>query len=45
MARDLETDGYSWFKISFGGRTGYQWGGIMCSRNPLNGILKQCGQP
>ena len=45
MARDQETDGYSWFKISFGGRIGYQWGGIMCSRNPLKGIFKQCDQP
>ena len=25
-------DGYPWFKISFrGGRTGYKWGGILCS--------------
>ena len=45
MARAVEMDGYSWFKINFQGRTGYQWGGIMCSRNPLNGIFKQCDQP
>jgi hypothetical protein len=45
MARAEEMDGYSWFKIGFQGRVGYQWGGIMCSRNPLNGILKQCDQP
>lgn len=35
-------DGYDWFEIRFRGRTGYQWGGIMCSQNPIRGILQQC---
>jgi hypothetical protein len=29
---DVVVDGFPWFKISFrGGRTGYKWGGILCS--------------
>lgn len=35
-------DGYNWFKIQYQGRTGYQWGGIMCSHSPLAGIYEQC---
>jgi hypothetical protein len=33
MARsDVMEDGYPWFKISYrDGRTGYKWGGILCS--------------
>lgn len=45
IARDISWDGYDWFKVSFGGQTGYQWGGIMCSRHPLKGVLRQCDQP
>jgi hypothetical protein len=35
-------DGYDWFKVSFRGTTGYQWGGIMCSQSPIRGIFQQC---
>jgi hypothetical protein len=28
---DVVEDGFPWFKISFKGGTGYQWGGILCS--------------
>jgi hypothetical protein len=42
LARDRAWDGYDWFLIRFHGRTGYQWGGIMCSQNPIRGILEQC---
>jgi hypothetical protein len=42
LKRDVEMDGYSWFQIRFRGRTGYQWGGIMCSQNPIRGIYQQC---
>ncbi len=36
--------GYNWFQIKFRGRNGYQWGGIMCSDDPLPGILSRCRQ-
>lgn len=39
---DAITDGYDWFAIEFDGRRGYQWGGIMCSEDPLPSILAQC---
>ena len=45
VARDVKWDGYDWFKVTFDGRTGYQWGGIMCSRHQLDGVLRQCDQP
>ncbi|MBI5321477.1 SH3 domain-containing protein [Bradyrhizobium sp.] len=35
-------DGYDWFKVSYRGTTGYQWGGIMCSQAPIRGIFQQC---
>ena len=35
-------DGYDWFKIEFHGRIGYQWGGIMCSAEPIRGVFQQC---
>jgi hypothetical protein len=28
---DVVEDGYPWFKLDFGGKTGFQWGGILCS--------------
>jgi hypothetical protein len=32
LERTVVVDGYPWFKISYrGGRTGYKWGGILCS--------------
>lgn len=38
------TDGFPWFKISFrGGRTGYKWGGILCSvSGERTDIFKTC---
>ncbi|MEM7216464.1 MAG: DUF4189 domain-containing protein [Pseudomonadota bacterium] len=40
----VQFDGYDWFEIRFNGRTGYQWGGIMCSEGTqLPGIYQQCG--
>jgi hypothetical protein len=35
-------DGYNWFAIRYPGGEGWQWGGIMCSKAPLAGILQQC---
>lgn len=35
-------DGYSWFRVQYQRRTGYIWGGILCSLNPLGGIYQQC---
>ncbi len=35
-------NGYTWFRIEFNGRPGFQWGGIMCSEDPLPGILERC---
>ncbi len=45
LERAAMWDNDNWFRISFGGRSGYQWGGIMCSRQPLSGIFRQCDQP
>lgn len=40
----VEMNGYDWFEIKFkNGKTGYQWGGIMCSDNlKIDGIYEQC---
>lgn len=38
----VEMNGYRWFRISWRGRSGFQWGGIMCSNGPLPGIFQQC---
>jgi hypothetical protein len=38
----VATDGYQWFEIKTGGRTGYQWGGIMCSDAALAGVFETC---
>lgn len=37
-------NGYPWFRIRFrGGKTGYQWGGILCSVGFVNnGVYQQC---
>lgn len=42
LERAGSMDGYDWFKVSFRGTTGYQWGGIMCSQAPIRGIFQQC---
>lgn len=35
---------YPWWKIEFSGRrSGYQWGGILCSLDaPMDGIYETC---
>jgi len=39
-------NGYEWFEIRYrNGRTGYQWGGIMCSQNPYPTIFRVCNGP
>ncbi|MCK7615522.1 MliC family protein [Roseibium sediminicola] len=39
-------NGYEWFEIRYrNGRTGYQWGGIMCSQNPYPTIFRVCDGP
>ena len=39
-------NGYEWFVISYkNGSTGFQWGGIMCSKNDVAGVLDQCAAP
>jgi hypothetical protein len=39
---DAMMDEFAWFQIKFRGRTGYQWGGILCSDAPLAGIYQTC---
>jgi hypothetical protein len=39
---DVEMNGYTWFEIRWRGRTGYQWGGIMCADTSLEGIYQTC---
>jgi len=38
-------DGYDWFRVQLGdGRSGYQWGGILCSEGlQLEGVYQTCG--
>jgi membrane-bound inhibitor of C-type lysozyme len=39
-------NGYEWFEIRYrNGRTGYQWGGIMCSQKPYPTIFRVCDGP
>jgi len=39
-------NGYEWFEIRYrNGRTGYQWGGIMCSQNHYPTIFRVCDGP
>jgi hypothetical protein len=36
-------NGYSWFKIKFGTKTGYQWGGILCGvGKQIPGAFETC---
>ncbi len=37
-------NGYPWYRISYNnGRTGYQWGGILCGfGNPIGGVHRIC---
>lgn len=39
---DVEMNGYAWFEIRWRGRSGYQWGGVMCAETPLEGIFEAC---
>lgn len=34
--------GYEWFKIRFGARTGYTWGGILCTDQRVSGVFNIC---
>ena len=39
-------NGYEWFQIRYrNGRTGYQWGGLMCSQSPYPTIFQVCNGP
>lgn len=42
LSRGPKWNDYNWFRISSAGREGWQWGGIMCSDAPLDGIFEQC---
>lgn len=42
MSRGPMWNGYNWFRVISGGQDGWQWGGIMCSTAPLDGIFEQC---
>lgn len=33
---------WEWFEIEWRGKRGYQWGGIMCSNQPVAGIFEVC---
>ena len=39
-------NGYPWFRIRYRGRkTGYQWGGIICSREQaVSALHRQCSK-
>lgn len=37
-----EMNGFDWIKIRFNGRTGYQWGGVICSQAKVKGIYQTC---
>ncbi|MFZ1813814.1 MAG: SH3 domain-containing protein [Rhizobiaceae bacterium] len=38
----VNMNGYNWFEIEWNGRRGYQWGGIMCSGVPMQGMFDVC---
>ncbi|MEO9530100.1 MliC family protein [Roseibium sp.] len=38
-------NGYEWFQIRYGnGKSGYQWGGLICSETAYPGILTTCAR-
>ncbi|WP_299814877.1 MliC family protein [uncultured Roseibium sp.] len=42
-ATGVMMNGYEWFQIRYGnGRTGYQWGGLLCSQKPYQTIYQVC---
>lgn len=40
----VEMNGYDWFEVRVRSRTAYQWGGILCSNAPVDGIYKACSE-
>jgi hypothetical protein len=38
----VEMNGYVWFKIVWGNKRGFQWGGIMCASRPVPGVFEVC---
>lgn len=39
----VSMNGYEWFSVALSnGKTGYQWGGIMCSQHDLPGVFDRC---
>jgi hypothetical protein len=38
----VDMNGYHWFRITFGGRSGYQWGGIMCADSEIAFVFQIC---
>jgi SH3 domain-containing protein len=42
LERAGNQDGYSWFKISFAGRTGFLWGRTLCAEDPIRGVREVC---
>lgn len=38
----VEFGGYDWFEVQQGDLIGYHWGGLMCSNQPVSGVLQQC---
>jgi hypothetical protein len=38
----VDMGGYHWFRIRFGNRSGYQWGGILCARSEIAFALEIC---
>lgn len=39
----LETEGYLWYKVRAGNRTGFMWGGDLCSAyGPIDGVYGDC---
>lgn len=39
----IELNGYNWFRIQYGSRRGFQWGGLICAKGQkVPGALKAC---
>lgn len=46
LERSVRMDGHDWFRIRMAnGRTGFQWGGLMCADGEESGVLTICGSP
>lgn len=37
---DVTMNDYAWFQIEYRGGTAYQWGGLMCSDTPVEGLYQ-----